>query len=437
MDFFPNKPLKDEMLDFIGIEDLFSDIPKSYLFRGDIGDRPMSERETMSHIQGILSKNRNITSFKGGGAYDHYVPSHVQAIVGRSEFYTSYTPYQPEISQGILQAIYEYQSLMSRTVNMPIVNASMYDWSTALGEAALMCTRVNHRNEFLIPDTISPMRRAVLRSYTENQGIKLIEYPHIGLTGQCDMEKLSRLAGPRCSGIYVENPSYLGFFEEGVEEMSSIAHRDDSLFVVGVDPLSCGLVKGPGDYAADIVVGEASHLGNAVNFGGPLLGLFAIRDDRKLLRTMPGRVIGLTEDLDGLPSYVMTLQTREQHIRREKATSNICTNESLCAVSCAAYLASLGKRGLEKLAYSLFSNASYAYEKLNELDGYRAPLYDSVHFREFTVEHRSNLIDVEKRLNDNGLSGGIPIDERCSLYCITDKHSKDDIDRLIEVLGAV
>ena len=437
MDFFPNKPEKDEMYEIIGHEDLFSDVPERYIFNKDIFNPPMTEQETLAHVEGILSKNVEILSFKGGGVYDHYVPAHVQSIAGRNEFYTSYTPYQPEVSQGMLQAIYEYQSLMSRIIDMPVVNSSMYDWSTALGEAALMCKRVNKRNIFLVPDTMSPERFAVLKAYTENIGMDIQKVPHDGPTGQMDIAQLSKMADDNCSGIYVENPSYLGFFEEGIDEISSVANDCGALFVVGVDPLSCGIVKGPGSYGADIVVGEASHLGNSINFGGPLLGLFAIREDKKLLRTMPGRLVGLTSDLDGNPSYVMTLQTREQHIRRDKATSNICTNESLCALSVAVYLSSLGRSGFSKLANALYSNASYAINGIAGIEGYESPAFDSVHFREFTVKHPRDVAQVENVLNSNGISGGITIDDDLSLYCITDKHTKEDIDRLIDVLEGI
>jgi len=437
MDYFPNRTLKKDMYDFIGTDDLFSDIPDKFLLKGSENSSPMTELETKRHIEKILSKNIGMTSFKGGGAYDHYVPAHVSSITSRNEFYTSYTPYQPEISQGILQSMYEYQSLMAEIVSLPIVNASMYDWSSALGEAALMSARVTKRYEFIIPEIISPERRSVLEAYTENVGIKILECPNDKVTGQLDLVALEGLMSERCSGVYIENPSYFGIFEEQAKDISSIAHEHGALFIVGTDPLSCGIVKGPGEYGADIVIGEAAHLGNAINFGGPLLGLFAVSNDRKLLRTMPGRVVGITNDSDGIKGYVMTLQTREQHIRRDKATSNICTNESLCAVACAAYIASLGKKGFVKLSRSLFSNASYAYNRIGGLDGYTAPLYKSVHFREFVVRHPLPIRDVEAALNSNNISGGIPIDERSSIYCITDKHTKEDIDGLINALGAI
>ncbi|MBN1785925.1 MAG: aminomethyl-transferring glycine dehydrogenase subunit GcvPA [Candidatus Methanofastidiosa archaeon] len=437
MDFFPTKSQKRSMYDVVGVEDLFSDVPGRFICEKDLLGPPMSEIETRRHVEGILSKNVDVTSYKGGGAYDHYVPAHVQQIAARNEFYTSYTPYQPEISQGMLQALYEYQSLMSSIIEMPIVNASMYDWSTALGEAALMCNRANGGTEFIIPEFTSPERKAVLRSYSENVGITILEATHNPETGQIDVDGLSDIMTRQCGGVYIENPSYLGFFEESVDEISRLAHDNGSLFVVGVDPLSCGIVKGPGSYGADIVIGEASHLGNPINFGGPLLGLMAVNDDRKLVRTMPGRLIGLTEDLDGRPSYVMTLQTREQHIRREKATSNICTNESLCALSCAAYISSLGKRGFVDLAKALFSNASYAYDKIGALEGYKAPVHDSVHFREFAVRHPKSLDRVEHLLNEHAITGGIPVDGRTSIYCITDKHTKAGIDALVDVLGGL
>ncbi|MHC1604408.1 MAG: aminomethyl-transferring glycine dehydrogenase subunit GcvPA [Candidatus Methanofastidiosia archaeon] len=437
MKFIPNENKEKIMCAFIGVNNIFADVPSKYLSHKFDFSQPLSEQETKTHVFDILKKNRSILSFKGGGIYDHYVPAHVKEISGRNEFYTSYTPYQPEISQGMLQALFEYQSLMAEITGLPIVNSSMYDWASSLGEASLMCTRITKRSGFLIPDIISPERRAVLECYASSADIAIGKVKHHEDTGQLALDDLESKLGKDTAGVYIENPTYFGFFEEHVEEIAQIVHDAGALFVVGIDPLSCGVVKSPGDYGADIVVGEASHLGNSINFGGPLIGVFAVADDKKLLRNMPGRIIGLTEDEDGRRGYVMTLQTREQHIRREKATSNICSNEALCAVSCAVYLSTLGKSGFCELAKVLMANAGYAYRKITRIDGFKAPAFDSVHFREFVVTSDKKADDIENTLNAAGITGGIKIDDFNSLYCITDKHTKEDIDRLCEVLNDV
>lgn len=425
------------MLERLDFDDPFHIVHPSHRHAcTDLG-RPLTEYETRSRVESILSRNRRICSFKGGGVYDHYVPAHVAEIVGRNEFYTSYTPYQPEVSQGLLQTLFEYQSMMAEIVGLPVVNASMYDWSTALGESALMCNRVTGRMDMLVPDSLSPQRRQVLSTYASSARITVRYVPVDDATGQMRAESVGELISDDTAGVYLENPNYYGIFEEEAPDIVELAHKHGARAVVGVDPLACGVINPPGAYGADIVVGEAAHLGNPVNFGGPLLGVFAVKDDRALLRTTPGRLIGLTEDADGVPGYVMTLQTREQHIRRQRATSNICTNEALCAVACAAYLASLGKRGFVELARALMANAAYAATAIDAVDGFDAPVHTGMHFREFVVRSRIPWNEVEGHLNENGITGGIPIDDDRSLFCITDKHTKDDIDLLCSVLGAI
>jgi glycine dehydrogenase subunit 1 len=425
------------MLERLDFDDPFHTVHRSHRHACTSMGPPLTEHETKRRVESLLERNLRVCSFKGGGVYDQYVPAHVAEIAGRNEFYTSYTPYQPEVSQGLLQTLFEYQSMMGEIVGLPVVNASMYDWSTALGEAALMCNRVTRRGELLAPDSISPQRRAVLSTYADSAGMQVRYVKHDTATGMMAPDAVRELISEETAGVYVENPNYLGVFEEGAPEIVEIAHEHEACAVVGVDPLSCGVIASPGSYGADIVVGEAAHLGNPLNFGGPLLGIFAVRNERSLLRTTPGRLIGLTEDASGTVGYVMTLQTREQHIRRQRATSNICTNEALCAVACAAYLASLGSEGFVELSRMLMANASYAARAIDAIDGFEAPVHSGTHFREFAVHSEAPWDEVERHLNANDLSGGIPLDDHHSLFCITDKHTKEDIDTLCSVLEAI
>jgi glycine dehydrogenase subunit 1 len=359
----------------------------------------------------------------------------VASIASRNEFYTSYTPYQPEVSQGMLQALYEYQSLMAELVALPIVNASMYDWSTAASEAMLMCARVTKRSVILVPHCISPERLQTMKTYADAAGIAIRAVPMSADTGTLDRGALGAALTPECACVYIENPTYHGVLEANAEEIGEMAHKAGALFCVGIDPVSCGVLRSPGDYGADIVVGEAGHLGNPLSYGGPLLGLFAIRDERSLLRMLPGRIVGATTDREGRAGYVMTLQTREQHIRRERATSNICTNESLCAVSCAAYLSYLGPSGIRDLARTLMSNAAYLARALNAHEGWDAPIYDSTHFREFVARSPLTAESVEAQLLAQGIAAGIPVGSHEALYCVTDRHTVEDAHALVAAVG--
>ncbi|MCS7131908.1 MAG: aminomethyl-transferring glycine dehydrogenase subunit GcvPA, partial [Hadesarchaea archaeon] len=327
---------------------------------------------------------------------------------------------------------------------MEVANTSMYDWATSLGEAALMCARVTGRRKFIVPALMSPERLAVLKNYAAGPALELIKVGHDGRTAQLDLTDLRAKLGSDVAGVYIENPSYLGPLEVQVEEIASITHEAGALFVVGVNPISLGLLKAPGDYGADIVVGEGQPLGNPVSFGGPLLGIFACRGEAKLIRQMPGRLIGMTTTLDGKTrGFVMVLQTREQHIRRERATSSICSNEALCAVAAAIYLATLGPRGLRELGKICAANASYAMRRLNEIKGLRSPIFDAPHFNEFTLNcDRSgmSILELNAKLLKYGIQGGKPIKQEfpelgeTSLMCTTELHTRQDIDRLIEVL---
>jgi len=428
-----------------GIDELFEDIPQQIKLSRKLNlPSTKSEVEVVNHVKAVLSKNKPFTkmpTFLGGGVWPHYVPSHVRSIVQRSEFLTSYTPYQPEISQGMLQTLFEYQSLIAELVGLEVANASMYDWATSLGEAALMCARVTGRRKFIIPKILSKDRLSVLRNYVAGPSIELVEAGYDKETGQIDMEQLGSKIDADTAGVYVENPSYLGFLETHVDEIADAAHGKGALFVVGVNPISLGLLKAPGDYGADVVIGEGQPLGNPVSFGGPTLGILACRGEQKLMRQIPGRLIGMTTTLDGKTrGFTMTLQTREQHIRREKATSNICSNEALCAVSAAVYMVTLGPKGLRELAGVCASNASYLMKRLNGVKGLKAPVFKSPHFNEFTLQCTGGSIDrLNAELLKQGIHGGkslrteFPELGEVALLCTTELHTKENLDGLVSV----
>lgn len=449
--YLPNSvtEIKERMMEEIGvrsIDDLFSDIPEDMRFEGDLDiPGPYAEAEVKQKVLSLLEKNWSLRCppFLGGGVWPHYVPAVVDEVMGRAEFLTSYTPYQPEITQGMLQAVFEYQSLICELVGLEVANSSLYDWASALGEAARMASRLNRRDTVAVPYLISPQRLAVLRAYTEPVGMRIVQVDHDKTTGLLDLEDLKEKVDKQTAAVYVENPSYLGFVEEEVEAIAETAHDARALFVVGVDPISLGLLRAPGDYDADIVIGEGQPLGNHMNYGGPLLGIFACRNDPRMIRQMPGRLIGLTRTQDGSKrGFAMTLQTREQHIRREKATSNICTNEALCAVAGAVYLSLLGPSGIRELAEAVTSRAHYAMRRIGELPSVRAPMFSSFHFKEFTVSFRDTTVaEVHRELLASRLQGGRPLVSEfpelgeAALYCVTEMHSKRDIDRLVSALG--
>jgi len=449
------------MLTALGIksvDELFHDIPDKFRLNRPLKiPDAMSEAEVSRYVEGLLGRNSDLNRlvcFLGGGVWPHLVPAVVNTVVGRTEFLTAYTPYQPEISQGMLQALFEYQSLMAELLDMPVVNASLYDWASALGEAALMAGRLTGRRVFLVPELMSPDRLAVLRTYTEPAGIA-VKMVACNLERGClDLEQLKGMVDGDTAGVYLENPSFLGYLDPQVDAIADIAHDAGAKLVVGVDPTSLGIVRPPGDYGADIVVGEGQPLGNPLNFGGPLLGIFACRDDRKSLRQLPGRIIGLTTTLDGdRRGFVMTLQTREQHIRRERATSNICSNEALCAVASAVYLCLMGPEGLRRLGEQIMQLRSYAEKQLASLEGVTAPRFDAPHFKEFVFTLQGGGGDgtgnsaplirrvLERMLREEGVLGGLPLDEifpqlgQSALVCVTEVHSKGDIDRLVAALG--
>ena len=431
------------------IDQLYEDIPEECLLKKKLNlpEHGLSEFEVRKHVESLLSKAKTcnqMSMFMGAGCWPHYVPAVVEEIVRRSEFLTAYTPYQPEISQGMLQTLFEYQSMVCELTGVVVANCSMYDWASALGEAARMAARVKGRNEVLIPEIIHPERASTLKVYTDPAGIKVKTINHEKETGQLSLEDLKNKISDKTAAVYIENPSYFGFVETGVEEISKETHAKNALFIVGVDPTSLGVMKPPGEYGADIVIGEAQPLGNAMNFGGPMLGLMACRDDMTLIRQMPGRIIGLTTTQDNSrQAFCMTMQTREQHIRREKATSNICTNEALCAVASAVYMALLGPEGFRDLGESIIYKANYAMKLLSKIPKIKTPVFNAPHFKEFTVnfdETGLTVKDVNKRLLERGIQGGKDLSKeypelgQTALYCVTEIHSQEEIHGLATAL---
>ena len=454
--YIPNSlpEIKEEMMREIGIDsidELYADVPPKYQLKKPLNlPEALSEFEVKKHVESLLLKNKtcdDIPVFLGAGCWPHYVPAVVKEIVQRSELLTSYTPYQAEVSQGMLQALFEYQSMICELTGMEVANCSLYDWASALGEAARMAARLTRRNEILVPEIIHPERLATLHVYAEPAGIRIKKVAYNKETGQISLEDLKNKISDKTAAVYVEDPSYLGFIETQVDEISRETHAHGAVFIVGVDPTSLGILKPSGDYGADIVVGEAQPLGSSMNFGGPLLGIFACRDNLRLVRQMPGRIIGITTTVDdGRQGFCMALQTREQHIRRERATSNVCTNEALCAVASAVYVALLGPEGLQELGETIMCKANYAIQLLSKTDGVEAPVFRSAHFKEFTVNFDGtdlSVREIHEKLLERGIHGGRDISEefpelgKTALYCVTETYSKDEIERLATVLEEI
>jgi glycine dehydrogenase subunit 1 len=445
MQFIPNSPLKNSMLHEIGLHDineLFSDIPKKLRVKKLNLPEGRTQQDVEEHLRNIATHNKSfceMPSFLGGGMKPHYIPAAVKSVLSRSEFYTAYTPYQPETSQGFLQAIFEYQSMIAELTGMDISNASLYDGATALGEAALLCTRVTRKKTFIIPGNISWEKKSVLMNYTKGAGITVKEIAYDPKTGMINPKELQKALSVDTAGFYLENPNYFGVFEEAADEIHSILQKNQSLFVVGVDPLSLGIVKNPGEYGADVVIGEGKSLGNPLDFGGSTLGIFACKNE--YVRQIPGRIIGMTKDQEGKRAFCMTMQTREQHIRREKATSNICTNEGLCMLAAATYLSWLGGKGLQELSTTNFARGQELEKRITGIPGF-SKMFSGAHFNEFVI-HCPDAKKVHSHLLKHGIQGGLllqpwyPKLTDSMLFGVTELHSQENIDRLISLLKEV
>ncbi len=442
------------MLRQIGVEsiqDLYSDVPPEARFKGRLNlPEAKSEAEIERYFKTILSKNRSarsMTSFLGAGCWDHHVPAIVREVMSRAEFFTSYTQYQPEISQGMLQALFEFQSLICELTEMEVANSSLYDWPTALGEAALMAARITHRNRILVPQLAHPERIAVLRNYASPLRIQVEEVNFKQATGQLDLEDLNSKIDSEVAAVYIENPCFLGYLQEDLEEIASIAHHAGALLIAGVDLLSLGLITPPGDYDADIVISEGQPLGIPMSFGGPSLGVLATRGESRFIHQVPGRIIGQTTTITGgKRGYTMVLQSREQHIRRERATSNICTNEALLAVGGAVYLSALGPTGLRRMATEILEKTQYAMKLFSALPGVQAPRFKGTHYQEFLIDFENAGMTVEnlhaKMLEYNVHGGRIlkhhfPELGESALYCVSELHTQEALEEAARIMRSV
>ena len=432
------------MLEAIGaktVAELFGDVPKE-LQLGRALELPaaLDEASLLKHLRALAGKNANFTEytcFLGAGAYDHFVPSVIGAITSRSEFLTAYTQYQPEVAQGYLQALWEYQSMIASLTGMAVANASLYDGATAIAEGMMMASAHTKRKEIIASGVLHPHYRNVLHTYAIDLGIEIKDTAQ--KDGLTDLDSLKTLLCKDTAAVIVQYPNFLGNIED-VRKIADMAHEAGALCIVSADPISLALLEAPGNMGADMVSGEGQALGLAASFGGPGVGFFATTE--KLMRKMPGRIVGQTTDSEGKRGFVLTLQAREQHIRREKATSNICSNQALCALSAAIYMAATGKKGLRKIAETTLQKAHYACEKITALLGF-GKAFNAPFFKEFVIKTPKSVKEINDRLLQDKIIGGLDLgkyDDRLKnhmLICVTENRSKEEIDLLVERLGAM
>ena len=423
------------MLDKIGVpslDALFAEVPEEIRFRRDY-DLPSAKSEIeIRNLFGNLGKqNKQLTVFAGGGVYDHYTPSIVPYLVSRSEFLTSYTPYQAEISQGTLHYIFEFQSMMAELTGLPIANASMYDGSTATAEAAIMAVASGKKaNKVLVSETVDDKILAVIRTYTHFQGVQIELVPaEDGATSRTAMQEKLQQGG--VAGMIVQQPNKYGIIEN-YDGFAEDCHQQKALFVMNSVAADLALLKSPGELGADIAVGDGQSLGLPMQFGGPSVGYLCCTE--KLMRKMPGRIVGQTKDNRGQRAFVLTLQAREQHIRREKATSNICSNQSLMALWVTIYLSVMGKEGLKEAAQMSVDGAHYLYEKLIHSGKFK-PAFNQPFFNEFCVKYVGGDLDqLQQRLLDNGILGGIKLADDMLMLAVTEKRTKEEVDLLVSLV---
>ncbi len=442
MDYLSNDPeTQKEMLAACGlggVDELFGDIPRQALIQG-LPDVPagLSELEIDRLLRGLADKNAlPRISYLGAGCYGHYIPAAVTAITSRSEFVTAYTPYQPEISQGLLQGIFEFQSMIATLTGMDAANASLYDGATALAEAAVMASLISRNETLLISETVHPEYRQTVQTYCTARNLTLKTIPMDASSGKTDAAALKALLAEKAAGVLVQSPNFFGQIED-LAGIGTLAHEAKSLFVpCFTEALSLALLKPHGAFGADIVVGEGQSLGIAAGFGGPHVGIMSCKAE--YMRKLPGRIVGMTNDSQGREGFVLTLQAREQHIRREKAASNICSNQALCALTATVYMAAMGKTGLTHMAKVNYARAHYAALAFGSLPGI-ALKFGGPYFNEFVLECE-DAAAVQKKLKAAGIAGGLslgkfyPALKNCLLFCVTELVTKEDIDRTAEVL---
>jgi glycine dehydrogenase subunit 1 len=419
------------------IEDLFDQIPEQLKLKEAIGvGDPMSEPELLEYFRRLASENRiDYQSFLGAGAYSHFIPVIIDSLISRAEFFTAYTPYQPELSQGTLQYTFEFQTMICQLTGMEVANSSLYDGSTAVAEAVLMANRVTRRSRFIIADTVHPQYREVVSAYTKNLGLTI---DHVDHTEAGTLDPTSLGIDKETAAVVVQSPNFFGCVED-LAAIAGAAHEAGALLVVALaEPMSLGVLKPPGACGADIVAGETQSFGIPLSYGGPYCGMFATLD--KHVRQMPGRLVGEARDSEGRRGYVLTLSTREQHIRREKATSNICTNQGLFALMATVYLSTMGKRGVQEVARQNLQKAHYAASEISKLDGFDLK-FSAPFFNEFVVRTPGPVTEVMKRLLDKKMIGGVAVQRYypemtdSMLVCVTETSKKEAIDKLVDAFS--
>ena len=435
------KEQEQDMLEAIGAKSapsLFDKIPEGIRLSESLNlPESKSELEVSSILNQLSEKNlsKGMPIFLGAGAYDHYIPSVIKHITGRSEFYTSYTPYQPEVSQGTLQYVFEYQTMIADLTGMAISNASLYDGGSAVSEGALMVSATNKKKVILVSETVNPSSRMVLNTFAHAQGLEVRTLPHCD--GVTDPKALEQSLGSDVGCVVLQNPNFYGYIED-VEALTAIAHSIKKCSVVlSVDPISLGVLKAPGAMGVDVVVGEGQGLGIPLNYGGPYLGFMAV--NKPFMRKLPGRIVGQTVDRDGKRSWVLTLAAREQHIRREKATSNICSNQGLNVLAATVYMAVMGREGLREVAVQSMQKAHYLHDALIDT-GLFVDVARQPYFKEFALKTTIPLQDLNKALYDHGIIGGLDLStidktvENTVLLAVTEKRTVEEMDRFVKIV---
>ncbi len=411
------------------LDDLYAEVPEQIRFRGEYQlPEEMSEIEVRQLFDKLGAQNKQLTCFAGAGVYDHYTPSAIPQLLSRSEFLTSYTPYQAEISQGTLHYIFEYQSMMAELTGMDISNASMYDGSTATAEAVMMAVAAGKKqNKVLVSETIDPKVLAVVKTYAHFHGIEIEIIP--AKDGVTDLSTLNSQLSTDVAGVLVQQPNFYGVVED-YEGFAEACHNQKALFIMNSVAADLAVLKTPGEWGADIAVGDGQSLGIPMQWGGPYVGYMCCTE--KLIRKMPGRIVGMTQDNRGQRAFVLTLQAREQHIRRQKATSNICSNQSLMALWTTVYMSLMGKQGLKEAAELSYAGAHYLCDELLKT-GKFSLVYNQPFFNEFVVRYNGDVDALQKRLVENGIFGGIKLDADKLMFAVTEKRTKEEVDNLVKI----